>query len=313
MDKYKIGIVGFGKIARDQHAPAIATSEHFELAAVSNSGPGLSPSGVPAYATVADMLEAMPGLDAVSLCTPPGPRRAIAVQCLAAGKHVLLEKPPAPTVAEVSDIAAHAKAAGKVVFATYHAQHNAAVKQAADVLKGKSVAGLIVTWNEDIRKWHPGQDWILSEGGFGIFDPGINALSILTRILPEPPFINAAELLFPANRQAPIAAALTLAVGGRAGDAFKANFDWRWSEPEIWEIEIATSDGTKLKLANGGARLEVEGQPPFSGTVDEYPDIYSEFATLLENGSSKADIAPFQLVADAFMVGRRTMAEAFEF
>ena len=313
MAKYKIGIVGFGKIARDQHAPAIAGSEHFELAAISNAGPGLPPPGAKVFSTLAEMLEKMPDLDAVSLCTPPGPRRAIAVQCLMAGKHVLLEKPPAATVAEVSDIAARAKAADRVVFATYHAQHNAAVKRAADVLEGKSVNYLDVTWKEDIRKWHPGQDWILSEGGFGVFDPGINALSILTRILPEPLFIHTAELLFPANRQAPIATSLSFALESDGGGAFSATFDWRWSGAEIWEIEIGTSDGTKLKLANGGSLLAIDGQPPFSGPVDEYPDIYSEFARLLASGTSRADIAPFQLVADAFMVGRRTAVDAFEF
>jgi D-galactose 1-dehydrogenase/L-arabinose 1- dehydrogenase len=40
-------------------------------------------------------------------------------------------------------------------------------------------------WREDVRVWHPGQDWLLAAGGFGVFDPAINALSILTRVLPE--------------------------------------------------------------------------------------------------------------------------------
>ena len=57
----------------------------------------------------------------------------------------------------------------------------AAVKRAADKLVGKQVKTLQVTWKEDIRRWHPGQDWILAAGGFGIFDPGINAFSILTQ------------------------------------------------------------------------------------------------------------------------------------
>ena len=34
-------------------------------------------------------------------------------------------------------------------------------------------------------RWHPGQEWIWQAGGFGVFDPGINALSIVTRILPR--------------------------------------------------------------------------------------------------------------------------------
>lgn len=201
----------------------------------------------------------------------------------------------------------------KVVFGTYHAQHNAAVKAAAQALAGKTVTNLVVTWKEDIRKWHPGQDWILAEGGFGIFDPGINALSILTRVLPEPLFIHTANLSVPSNRQAPIAADLTFTLGDRTGDAFTGNLEWRWSGTEIWEIDLQCSNGPNLKLSSGGARLEIEGQPPYVGAEDEYPDIYREFAQLIADHALKADIGPFQLVADAFMVGSRTAVEPFNF
>ncbi len=313
MARYKIGIIGFGKIAQDQHAPAIAISSNFELVAISNGGDAVAPAGSKAFAGYADMLKQVPELDAVAICTPPGPRRTIASDCLAAGKNVLLEKPPAGTVTEVTDIALAAKEAGKVAFATYHAQHNAAVKRAADKLAGKQVQSLQVTWKEDIRRWHPGQDWILAAGGFGIFDPGINALSILTRIMPEPVFVEKAELYFPANRQAPIAAELTLGTGFHEGEQLKAVFDWRQTGPQTWEIDIETVDGLKLKLSDGGARLETEGEPPFVGPPDEYPDIYREFATLLDQSQSKVEAAPFQLVADAFMLGARTQVDAFEF
>ena len=313
MAQFRIGIIGFGKIARDQHAPAIAATPDFALAAVSNMGGGATPDGVPAFASYGEMLKAIPDLDAVAICTPPGPRRSIAAACLAAGKHVLLEKPPAGTVTEVADIARRAEAAGKVAFATYHAQHNSAVKRAGDMLAGKTVKALHVVWKEDIRRWHPGQDWILSAGGFGIFDPGINALSILTRILPQPIFVSAAELFFPANRQAPIAANLTFSTGLDAAEQLTAEFDWRQTGQQIWSIEVDMADGTKLTLSDGGARLETAGQPPFIGPDDEYRDIYREFARLLAASQSKVDAAPFQLVADSFMLGKRTEVAAFDF
>ena len=312
MAKHRIGIIGFGKIAQDQHAPAIAASPDFELVAISNAGQAAPPEGATAFAGYAEMLE-QAELDAVSICTPPGPRRSIAAACLAAGKNVLLEKPPAGTVTEVSDIARLGEAAGKVVFATYHAQHNAAVKHATDLLAGKTLKDLRVTWKEDIRRWHPGQEWILGPGGFGIFDPGINALSILTRILPQPIFIKAAELLFPANRQAPIAANLTFSTGLTSDGELAATFDWRQTGPQTWSIELETADGVALKLADGGTRLEVGGEAPFVGTNDEYPDIYRDFASLLAEGRSQVDVAPFQLVADAFMLGARTEVEPFDF
>lgn len=313
MAKYRIGIIGFGKIARDQHVPAIAATPAFELVGVSNIGSGAAPEGVATFANSDEMLQGIADLDAVSICTPPGPRRGIAAACLAAGKHVLLEKPPAGTVTEVSDIARRADAAGKVAFATYHAQHNAAVKRAADMLAGKTLKDLRVTWKEDLRRWHPGQEWIMAAGGFGIFDPGINALSILTRILPQAVFVSAAELFFPANRQAPIAAHLTFGTGLASDGKLVGELDWRQTGTQTWSIDVAMTDGTKLTLADGGARLEIGGQDPFIGPADEYPDIYKEFAQLLDASRSKVDAAPYQLVADAFMLARRTEVEAFDF
>jgi D-galactose 1-dehydrogenase len=54
-----------------------------------------------------------------------------------------------------------------------------------------------VEWKEDVRQWHPGQQWIWQPGGLGVFDPGINALSIVTWMLPRPIFLTASELVFP--------------------------------------------------------------------------------------------------------------------
>jgi D-galactose 1-dehydrogenase len=313
MAKHRIGIIGFGKIARDQHVPAIAATPEFELVAVSNVGGGTAPDGVAVFASYDEMLKGVTDLDAVSICTPPGPRRSIAAACLAAGKHVLLEKPPAGTVTEVGDIARRAEAAGKTAFATYHAQHNAAVKRAADLLAGKTLKSLCVTWKEDLRRWHPGQDWIMAAGGFGIFDPGINALSILTRILPQPVFVSAAELFFPANRQAPIAAKLTFSTGATADGQLVGEFDWRQTGLQTWSIDVESAEGTKLTLVDGGSQLRVNGKLPFVGPADEYHDIYKEFAQLLDTAQSRVDAAPFQLVADAFMLGNRTEVETFDF
>jgi D-galactose 1-dehydrogenase len=313
MAKYGIGIIGFGKIAEDQHVPAIRSVDAFELIAVSSTS-GKQPADATFYYTdYREMLAETPGLDAVAICTPPGPRRAIAAECLAAGKHVLLEKPPAGTVTEVLDIAQRATAAGKVAFATWHAQHNEAVKRARDVLAGKVVKTLDVIWKEDLRRWHPGQDWILEAGGFGIFDPGINALSVLTLILPAPIFVTESELLFPANREGPIAANLKFSTGLAEGENLRAEFDWRQTGEQTWEIDIETVDGLKLRLTGGGATLTIDGQPPFTGQTDEYPDIYRDFAAMIDAGNSRVDVAPFQLVADCFLLGKRSMVEAFEF
>lgn len=301
---YRVGIVGFGKIARDQHLPVIARSPAFELAAVvSPRGPG--PSGVPGFASHEEMLAAMPDLDAVAVCTPPRVRHGIARDCLAAGRHVLLEKPPAATLSELVDLERLAAREGRVLYATWHSRHAAAIEAARARLAGGKVRRLSVIWKEDVRRWHPGQEWIWAAGGFGVFDPGINALSIVTRIMPEPLFVRAAELFFPANRDAPIAATLDL------GDGRAAEFDWRQTGDQTWEIAVET-DAFRLKLANGGSRLEIDGALIADEPPAEYEAIYERFAALLRDNRSDVDADPFRLVADAFMVGRRVQVEPFD-
>ena len=311
MAAHRIGIIGFGKIAQDQHLPSIRANPDFELLAVSSQR-GLKPDEARhTFQDYREMLAELPELDAVAICTPPQVRHQIAREALLAGKSVLLEKPPAATLSEVEDLRRIAGKVDRPLFATWHAQYNKAVDEARKALAGFTVKRLRVTWEEDVRHWHPGQQCIWAAGGFGVFDPGINALSIITRILPEPVFVKAAQLQFPANRDAPIAADLQFAVDHGEAD-LSAAFDWRQTGPQSWDIEIETEAGFSLRLADGGSRLELDGRLVVEETPDEYAGIYRRFATLLREGRSEVDVAPFRLVADAFMVGKRVQVEPFE-
>ncbi|MDF2972452.1 MAG: galactose 1-dehydrogenase [Microvirga sp.] len=310
MTVHRIGIIGLGKIAQDQHLPVIKANPDFDLLAVSSTR-GLSHED--AKYTFQDYRELLklPELDAVSICTPPQVRHQIAREALLAGKSVLLEKPPAATLSELEDLRALAAKMGKVVFTTWHAQYNKAVEEAKKALAGWSIKRLQVTWKEDVRHWHPGQQWIWEAGGFGVFDPGINALSIVTRIMPEPVFIKSSTLEFPANRDAPIAASLTFSMSHGQGD-LQAVFDWRQTGPQTWDIEVETEAGLTLKLTHGGSCLEIGGRLMVQEEPAEYQGIYRRFDALLTIGHSEVDDAPFRLVADAFMVGKRVQVEAFE-
>ena len=307
---HRIGIIGLGKIAQDQHVPAIRANPAFALVATSSTRAVTVPDVPVAHTDYHDML-AMPDLDAVAICTPPQVRHAIARDALNAGKHALLEKPPAATLSELADLRRIAAEKGRVLFATWHAQHNAAVEAARAALAGQIVRNLLVTWKEDVRHWHPGQDWIWQAGGFGVFDPGINALSIVTRILPSPIFVRRADLQFPSNRDAPIAADLQFG-SDRADDTLRAVFDWRQTGTQTWEVDVETEAGAKLALTGGGTRLAIDGKVLVDEPPAEYPGIYRRFDQLLNEGRSEVDETPFQHVADAFMIGRRIVVEAFE-
>jgi D-galactose 1-dehydrogenase len=301
----RIAIIGFGKIARDQHLPAMAADNRYELVAVAtrSGDPGI---GVRWFAGHDALFGAMKGgLDAVVLCTPPAARHDIARDALAAGLDVLLEKPPASTLGEIEHLERLARRRERALYAGWHSQHAAAVPAAAEALAGKAIAGLAIDWREDVRKWHPGQQWIWEPGGFGVFDPGINALSIATRILPMPLFVREAHLLVPANCQTPIAARLDFGTG------LRAEMDWRCGESERWTIRVETGEGTIVELRDGGARLLVDGSECQVGRRGEYPSIYDRFAALIADRAVEVDREPLRIVADAFLVGRREPTDPF--
>jgi D-galactose 1-dehydrogenase len=306
---HAIGIIGVGKIAQDQHIPVLRANPAFHLLAVSSQR-GVTVEGVPhAFTDHREMLR-LPELEAVAICTPPQVRHAIAREALEAGKHVLLEKPPAATLSELEDLRRIAKRTGCVVFTAWHSQHAAGVEPARRALEGERVRRLVVTWREDVRQWHPGQTWIWQPGGFGVFDPGVNALSIVTRILPELVFVRRADLQVPSNRDAPIAAELTLATG-KPDEHLSAVFDWRETGRQTWSIEVETHAGRRVVLSKGGACVEIDGGVACDERGVEYRNLYGRFATLLDEGRSDLDADPFRLVADAFMIGRRVTVEAF--
>ncbi len=299
-----ICLVGIGKIAVDQHVPAIAGSDDWDLAAtVSRAG---TVDGVQSYTDFDQMLAERPDIPVISLCLPPVPRYDYAAKAIAAGRHVMLEKPPGATLAEVDALAVMAKAAGVTLYTTWHSRMAKGVAPAKAWLADKEITSAHINWKEDVRRWHPNQEWVFAPGGMGVFDPGSNAISIITEILPMPFHLRAADLHFPENRDTPIAAQLKW-TNNVSGD-----FDWLQQGPQSWDITVETTSGT-LHLHDGGDRLIIDGTEIAAGNNREYPALYDHMAELVKNGSSEVDVSPMTHVADALTLGKRITVDAFHF
>jgi len=301
MKPIKIAIIGYGKIAEDQHVPSIEANPRFELVATSSrSGQGVGER----FSDWRELIRKVDGLEAVAITTPPGPRYEIARECIETGLHCLLEKPPTAGLAEIVDLACLAEGREVTLFTTWHAQHHSTVQAAAQALAGKRIASMQILWHEDVHKWHPGQQWIWQPGGFGVFDPGINAFSIATKIFPGGLFVESAELSFPEDAQTPIAADVTFC-SPEADGPLTASLDWRRSEGEEWTIAVETGDGVTVRLEDGGARLLLDGTVHEDSGAGEYPDIYRTFVDLIDERRRLVEIAPLRLVADCLLVGSR--------
>ena len=195
-----LGIVGFGKIARDQHVAAIHANPAFVAALRSPMPLPASATPVPRYPSIESMLAADDAPQAVAICTPPQARyrrRAPRARCAASTCCSRSRRPR--RWASSRSCARWRQARGVTLFCAWHSRFAPGRGARARVARARTVRRVRIDWREDVRVWHPGQRWIFEPGGFGVFDPGINALSIATRILPKRLLVRDALLKFPEN------------------------------------------------------------------------------------------------------------------
>jgi len=227
---------------------------------------------------------------------------------LAAGKHVLVEKPPCATLGEALALVDQAQAQGVSALFAWHSRYAPGIEAARDWLASRTLQSVQIDWKEDVRKWHPGQTWIWQPGGLGVFDPGINALSIVTHLLALPLFVEAAELRVPSNCQSPIAASIKMSDANHLD--VRAEFDFDHGHDELWSIEVRCAEGV-LRLDNGGALLSIDGVRQTVSEEGEYAAVYRHFQQLIGTKASDLDVQPLRLVADSIFVGSRVAVEAF--
>ena len=297
----RTALVGLGKIALDQHLPAIRANP--ALALVAGCAPEGVIAGLPCYADLDTMLAHHPEIDALSLCTPPQVRFGLARRAMEAGKHVLLEKPPAATVDEAEAIAALAARHGVSVLAGWHSRYAPAIERMRDWVGAHPVQSVRVEWREDVNQWHPGQAWLFEAGGTGVFDPGINALSILTALLPGPVQVRDAQLYVPSNCVEPIRADLTMVLGN--GVPAQAQFDFLQLGEPTWSMWFDAGPQGAMALHAGGRKLEIDGRTVIDAPDREYPRMYAHFVSLVAQGRCDVDLTPLRALADAFAIGQR--------
>ncbi|TDZ21589.1 putative oxidoreductase [Colletotrichum orbiculare MAFF 240422] len=118
--KFNVGIIGYGLSAKVFHIPFINLTPQFNLHSIVQRKPTASSSAPNDYPTLKHhtSLEPMlqdPEVDIVNILTPPNTHFSFAKQALQAGKHVLVEKPFVPTVAEAEELIQIAKTNNRLI------------------------------------------------------------------------------------------------------------------------------------------------------------------------------------------------------
>ncbi|MCE9580818.1 MAG: Gfo/Idh/MocA family oxidoreductase [Deltaproteobacteria bacterium] len=115
----RLAMLGCGKVAA-AHAKRLRRHKHDVVVGFASRDRARAEAfarehGGPSFGTYDEAIDSS-AVDAVAIVTPPASHKDLAMKALAAGKHVVLEKPPLPRAADFAEIAAAAKGAGKRVF-----------------------------------------------------------------------------------------------------------------------------------------------------------------------------------------------------
>ncbi|QHC60738.1 Gfo/Idh/MocA family oxidoreductase [Rathayibacter sp. VKM Ac-2760] len=135
----RLGLVGYGTGGRFFHAPFLQVVPEIDLVGVVTRSPQRRAQAerelphVPVFSSQLELLAA--GVDAVSITTPPETRRELVLEAVAAGVHVLADKPFAPTAPEGRALAAAAAEAGVILNVFHNRRFDADIRTLQAVLE----------------------------------------------------------------------------------------------------------------------------------------------------------------------------------
>lgn len=187
----KIGIIGCGKIAQTRHLPEYATNPDAKLVGyydkISSRAVQMAEKyGGKVYDSYYDLIND-PEIDAVSVCVENRNHAEITNAALYAGKHVLVEKPMAVTLAECESMVAAAEFNGKHLMVGHNMRFDPVHRRAKELLEA-GVIGDIITFRTTIGNagpegWSPDRDaWFFDKdkAAMGaLSDLGIHKLDLL--------------------------------------------------------------------------------------------------------------------------------------
>lgn len=189
----RCALVGTGAVSQ-LHARGVAAHPRAELVAVTDlsrsSADGFAATwNVPAvYDTLDELLDAEKP-DVVLICTPPGVHREQTLAAFAAGCHVVVEKPPAPSLDELDAMRAAAVAANRQLAVVFQQRTGTAAAHVRELLSSGAMGRPLIAVCQTL--WFRGPEYFAvpwrgkwsTEGGGTTLGHGIHQLDLLAFLL----------------------------------------------------------------------------------------------------------------------------------
>src|SRR5215472_11303693 len=179
--RLRFGLVGTGHWARITHAPALASTDGIDFAAVWGRNAGAAAELAGRYHATAydDIAEFVASVDAVAFAVPPDVQAPIAGRAAGAGKHLLLEKPVAVSAADADALVDAVEQANvaSVVFFTARFQADVRAWLAEVTATGGWAGGCAVWLGSALRAGNPfNTPWRRDKGGLWDLAPHLISL-----------------------------------------------------------------------------------------------------------------------------------------
>ncbi|MCL6632423.1 MAG: Gfo/Idh/MocA family oxidoreductase [Alicyclobacillus herbarius] len=154
----KVAVIGAGAISSSHIEAYLTFPDRVQIVAVADVYPEKAEQQIFRYHLTAralkdyqDLLDD-PEIQLVSVCTPPGTHKEITCACLKAGKHVLVEKPMAASLAECDEMIRAADESGKVLSVVAQNRFRTPMMKLKQVLEA-GVAGKVLHAQVDSHWW----------------------------------------------------------------------------------------------------------------------------------------------------------------
>ena len=298
----RVAVIGCGLIAQRAHLPSYAAAPEAELAAVvsrhrTTAEAVAAQFGHPRVLDSWQQAVVDPDIDAIDICTPNALHAEIAIAAAQSGKHVLVEKPMATSLAGADAMIAAARQAG-VVFAVAHNLRFVPIYAAMQGLLANGALGRIFSARGIFMHagpdefWGATSDWFWQEGqagGGSLLDMGIHMIDLL-RWMVGLPVVEVAAMT--ARVLKPTFADDNAMVLMRFQDDILASVQSSWSARPVPDRQIAihgelgnlmmgrsSDEPLVLNLQDGAGARKIA--PPIA-TTSEFVDPFVNFARAIQ-------------------------------
>ena len=190
----RCAVIGLGWAADSFHLPALQGTPGVEVVGGCDTDAErrdrfAAKTGAPAYDTATELLERSRP-DVVVVATPPGSHRALCLDALAAGAHVICEKPFVETVDDADAVLAAAATAGRQVAVNHQYREKPIFRAVRDRIGTKDVGRLVFvqfTQLMDLAPWDEPVQWRRAMPNRTLFEGGVHLVDLMLTLTGEAP------------------------------------------------------------------------------------------------------------------------------